>query len=284
MSESGTFQGLPRGLGGKESTRKCRSQRRCSFIPWVGKISRRSKWQPTLAFLLGNPMDRWAWRAAVHGVAKSQTRRSTPTTQVLLMLFNDYVSFSALLFLLPGVNLCFIRVTFLIYLPWGYPQSLPRFCKLLYSINTSGVLSMSSSSRGLSCRPQLTPVEIGGSLVPLPVWLFCCPVSGIWGLLSLPPPTGLCHHFAFQSPIMKGHLLGMLILEGLVSLHRAVELQLLRHYWLGYRLGLLCNWMVCPGNEQRSFCHFWDCIQVLHLGLLLTMRATPFLSRDSCPQ
>ena len=22
--------------------------------------------------------------------------------------------------------------------------------------------------------------------------------------------------------------------------------------------------MVCLGNEQRSFCHFWDCIQVLH--------------------
>ena len=25
--------------------------------------------------------------------------------------------------------------------------------------------------------------------------------------------------------------------------------------------------MVCFGNEQRSFCRFWDCIQVLHFGL-----------------
>ena len=25
--------------------------------------------------------------------------------------------------------------------------------------------------------------------------------------------------------------------------------------------------MVCLGNEQRSFCHFWDCTQVLHFGL-----------------
>ena len=25
--------------------------------------------------------------------------------------------------------------------------------------------------------------------------------------------------------------------------------------------------MVCPGNEQRSFCHFWDCIQGLHFRL-----------------
>ena len=38
--------------------------------PW------RRKWQPTLVFLLGNPMDRGAWRAAVHGVAQSWTRLS----------------------------------------------------------------------------------------------------------------------------------------------------------------------------------------------------------------
>ena len=195
MSESGIFHGLPRWLSGKESTCKCRSQRRCGFIPWVRKISWRSKWQPTPVFLLGNPMDRWAWRATVHGLAKSQTRLSAPSTHVLLMLLNDYISFSTL-FLLPGVNLCCIQVTFLIYLPWGYPQSLPQFCKLLY------ILSM-LSSRGLSCSPQLTPVEISVTLVPLHAWLFCCPVSGIWGLLSPPPPTGLCYHFAFQSPITK---------------------------------------------------------------------------------
>ena len=34
---------------------------------------------------------------------------------------------------------------------------------------------------------------------------------------------------------------------------------------------------------MESFCHFWDCIQLLHFGLLLTMRA-PLLLRDSCPQ
>ena len=48
--------------------------------------------------------------------------------------------------------------------------------------------------------------------------------------------------------------------------------------------GLLWYWMVCLGYEQRSFCRFWDCIQVLHFGLLLTMMATPFLLRDSCLQ
>ena len=60
----------------------------------------------------------------------------------------------------------------------------------------------------------------------------------------------------------------MLVLECLVGLHRTIQLQLLQCYWLGHRLGLLWYWMVCLGNKQRSFCCFWDCIQVLHFGLI----------------
>ena len=37
----------------------------------------------------------------------------------------------------------------------------------------------------------------------------------------------------------KGIFFGVLILEDLVGLHRTVQLQLLQHYWLGHRLGLL---------------------------------------------
>ena len=37
----------------------------------------------------------------------------------------------------------------------------------------------------------------------------------------------------------KGCLFGVLVLEGLVGLHRTIQLQLLLHYWLGHRLGLL---------------------------------------------
>ena len=59
----------------------------------------------------------------------------------------------------------------------------------------------------------------------------------------------------------------MLVLKGLVDLHRTIQLHLLQHYWLGHRLGLLWYWMVCLGNEQRSFCHFWDCIQVLYFKI-----------------
>ena len=72
--------------------------------------------------------------------------------------------------------------------------------------------------------------------------------------------------FAFQSSIMKGHIFGVLVLKGLVCLQRTIPLQLFQHYWSGHRFGLLWYWMVCLGNEQRTFCCFWDCIQVLHFG------------------
>ena len=85
--------------------------------------------------------------------------------------------------------------------------------------------------------------------------------------------------------LWKGHIFWLLYLEGLIGFHKTVQFQLLQHYWSGHRFGLLYYWMVCKlGNEQRSFCHFWYCIQVLHFGLLLSMMATPFLLRDSCSQ
>ena len=69
----------------------------------------------------------------------------------------------------------------------------------------------------------------------------------------------------------------MLVLEGLIGLHRNIHLQLLQHYWLGHRPGLLWYWMVCLGSEPRSFCHFWDGTQVLYFRLFCWLRATPFL-------
>ena len=65
----------------------------------------------------------------------------------------------------------------------------------------------------------------------------------------------------------KDIFLGVLVLKGLVGLHRTVQLHLLQCYCLGHRLGLLWYWMVCLGNKQRSFYRSWDCIQVLHFRL-----------------
>ena len=82
----------------------------------------------------------------------------------------------------------------------------------------------------------------------------------------------------------KGYLFLVLVLEVLVGLHRNSQLQILRPQWLGHKLGLLWCWMLCLGNEPRELCHFWDCTPVPHFWLLLTVRATQFLLRDSCPQ
>ena len=45
--------GLPRWLSDQESTCQCRTHRRLRFDPWVRKIPRRKKWQPTSVFLPG---------------------------------------------------------------------------------------------------------------------------------------------------------------------------------------------------------------------------------------
>ena len=84
--------------------------------------------------------------------------------------------------------------------------------------------------------------------------------------------------------IFQARVLEWVAIAFSIGLHRTIQFQLLHHYWSGQRLGLLWYWMVCLGNEQRSFRHFWDCIRVLHFRLLLTVMATPFLLRDSCPQ
>ena len=70
---------FPGGSDGKEFTCQCRRYWRLGFDPWVRKISWRRKWQPNLNSCLGNPRDRRAWWATVHGVAKSPTQLKHPS-------------------------------------------------------------------------------------------------------------------------------------------------------------------------------------------------------------
>ena len=65
--------GFPGGASGKEPACQCRRCKRLGFDPWVGKIPWRKAWQPTPVFSWKNPMDRGAWWATAHGVAKNQT-------------------------------------------------------------------------------------------------------------------------------------------------------------------------------------------------------------------
>ena len=64
---------------------------------------------------------------------------------------------------------------------------------------------------------------------------FCIPRPN----LPVTPGVYWLPTFAFHSPIMKIRSFGVLLLDGLVGLHRTVQLQLLQHYWSGHRLLLL---------------------------------------------
>ena len=92
---------------------------------------------------------------------------------------------------------------------------------------------------------------------------FCTPRLN----LSVTPRISWLLTFAFQSPIMKKISFLHVSSRRSCRSSRTVQLQFLQHYWLGHRLGLLWYWTVCLGNEQRSFCRFRDCIQVLHFRL-----------------
>ena len=49
---------FPGGTSGKEPICQCRKPKTGGFKPWVRKIPWRREQQPTLVFLLENPMDR----------------------------------------------------------------------------------------------------------------------------------------------------------------------------------------------------------------------------------
>ena len=63
-------QGLPQWLSGKESTCNAGDT---GLIPGSGRSPRREHSNPLQYSCLGNPIDRGAWQATVHGVEKSQT-------------------------------------------------------------------------------------------------------------------------------------------------------------------------------------------------------------------
>ena len=108
---------------------------------------------------------------------------------------------------------------------------------------------------------------------------FCTPRPN----LPVTPGISWLPTFAFQSPIMKRTSFLVLVLEGLLGFHRNVQLQLLQRYWLGHRFWLPWYWMVCLENEQRSFCLFRDCMQVLHFVLFCWLNGYWISSKGFLP-
>ena len=62
-------------------------------IPGSGRSPGGGDGNPLQPSCLENPMDRGAWRATVHGVAESQTRRKRLTTLVLCIFCLVQISF-----------------------------------------------------------------------------------------------------------------------------------------------------------------------------------------------
>jgi len=64
------FLGFP---GGSEVKKKLPANADPWVHPWVGKIPGEKNGNPCQYFYLGNPMDRGAWWATVHGLQENQT-------------------------------------------------------------------------------------------------------------------------------------------------------------------------------------------------------------------
>ena len=73
------FWGLPRSLSSKEST--CNAGD-ASSIAAMGRSPGERNGNPIQYSSLGNPMDRGAWWATVHGLTKRQTQLSNSTTTI----------------------------------------------------------------------------------------------------------------------------------------------------------------------------------------------------------
>ena len=96
--------------GGSESKSVCLQCRRPGSTPGWGRSPRGGNGNPLHYSCLENPMNRGAWRATIHGVAKSQTRlndfifRFPPRTAESVRIFQSEVSsgsHSALIIPLP---------------------------------------------------------------------------------------------------------------------------------------------------------------------------------------
>ena len=76
----------------------------------------------------------------------------------------------------------------------------------------------------------------------------------------------------------------ILILDGLGGLHRTIQCQLLQNYCLGHRLGNYdIESFALETNRDHSVI-FEIASKYCILDSFLTMMASPFLLRDSCPQ
>ena len=77
--------------GGSEVKASASNAGDLGLIPGSGRSPGEGNGNPLQYSFLGNPMDRGAWQATVHRVAKSQTRLSDFTSSLLYVLYVQYI-------------------------------------------------------------------------------------------------------------------------------------------------------------------------------------------------
>ena len=82
-------EGLPRWHTSKEYTYQCTKYRVASTVPGLGRSPRGGNGNPLQYSCLGNPMDKGAWWATVHRVAKSWTRLKLLGICIYKYLFSE---------------------------------------------------------------------------------------------------------------------------------------------------------------------------------------------------
>ena len=134
-------------LRGQEPTCQCRRPR---FNPWVTKILWRRKCQPTQYSCLGNPLDRGAWRATVHVIAKESDMLQRLNSNNPLTLHPTQMSFlSSCSLHSEGLCCLFLENSFL-YPPFALLQD-----KFLLVIQISVLCDCFRKALfGLCCQPM----------------------------------------------------------------------------------------------------------------------------------
>ena len=86
-------------------------------IPGSGRSAREGNGNPLQCYCLENPMDRGAWCATVHGVAKSRTRLSNFTFTFTLISTDDFYSHMTEVLTMMATNANLAIAAFLIGIP-----------------------------------------------------------------------------------------------------------------------------------------------------------------------
>ena len=114
---------------------------------------------------------------------------------------------------------------------------------------------------------------------------FALPCSVLQDQICLLAQVFLDFLLFLESPIMKRTSFLGVVLKGLEGLHRTVQLPLLQHYWLGHRLGLLCDieWFALEMNRDHSVV-FEIVSKYCISDSFVDHDGYSILLRDSCPQ